>query len=131
MPVLLREADKDKEFFIELGDGSGKEGVFACVLSDNIRDELRRKHTTQIMNRNGIREELNATAFFHERLQRSIKRWVGFTDLSGKEIPCTAETIKECAEYNPAVFLDVVSALDRLATTGKLISEKNSKGGPA
>jgi hypothetical protein len=55
MPVLLMESDKDKEFFIELGDGSGKEGVYACVISDSERDAMRRKHTTQVVSRNGVR----------------------------------------------------------------------------
>jgi hypothetical protein len=130
MPVLLRNCDKNKEFFIELGDGSGKEGVYAVVLPSSERDKLRDKYTKQTASRNGPKEVFDASGFILERMQLSIKRWVGFTDLDGKEIPCTKETIAECLDLNPTIFLDIAAQLDSLAENGRAAIEKNSKSGP-
>jgi hypothetical protein len=129
MPVLFRNSDKDKEFFIDIGDGSGAEGVFVTLLPDKERDQIRKECTTRTANLTGVQEKLDATLFFHKRLQRAIKRWIGFVDLEGKEIPCTAETIRECAELNVMKFLEISDAIDRLADTGKAVTEKNSVRG--
>jgi hypothetical protein len=129
MPKLLKTSDKEKTFFIDLGDGSGEEGVCVVPLTDTELDRLRRQFTERKVTRSGIREELDSTSFFHARLKRTIKAWKGFVDLDGKDIPCTPENIVECAEMNTMLFMEIISRMDRLAEEGQAVAEKNLGNG--
>jgi hypothetical protein len=131
MPVLLKKEDKEKTFFIDLGDGTGTEGVYVLPLSDTELSSLRAQYTERKVTRDGIQERLDVNAFFHARLKRTIKDWVGFEDTDGKPIACTPENIVECAEMNTMLFAEIVSDIDRLAKTGKAVAEKNSGNGPS
>ena len=125
MPVLLTQDDKDKIFFIDLGDGSGEEGVGVSPMSDSEKDKLRQKFVTRRVTRYGVQEDFDGTGYYHARLKRMIKFWKKFNDRSGVLIPCTPENIVQCAEMNSALFMEIIEKTDRLAEHGQEVTEKN------
>jgi hypothetical protein len=129
MPVVLTDKDKGKKFFIDLGDGSGSEGVYVVPQTDSDRDKMRRHFTERKVTRSGIQEQFDSAGFFHARLKQTIKDWVGFVDIEGNPISCTPENIVECAEMNSMLFIEILSNADRLAESGKAVTEKNSETG--
>ena len=122
---LLTNEDKDKIFFIDLGDGDGTEGVYVRVVSDSEKDKMRAAHTSRKVTRHGVQENVDTTSLYHARLKRTITDWVGFVDQTGQVIPCTPEKIVELAELNSGLFAEIISKADRLAEEGREAIEKN------
>lgn len=125
MPRVLTDQDKGKQFFIDLGDGTGKEGVYVVPMTDTEKDKLRQRYTKKTATRLGVRDELDSSSFYHARLKNLIKGWTGFVDREGTEIPCTPENIVMLAELNSPLFIEILDAADRLAEMGKEATEKN------
>ena len=125
MPKVLTRDDAGTTFFIDLGDGTGVEGVYIVPMSDTERDKLRKRFTTKKPTRNGLVDELDSAGFYHARLKNMIKDWVGFTDIDGNEVPCTPENIVNLAEMNTALFIEILQSADNAATDARKISEKN------
>jgi hypothetical protein len=125
MPVFLTDADKGKEFFIDLGDGTGAEGVIVVPVTGQERDELRRRFVKVKITRYGRDEEFDAVGYLHALSKRVIKGWKGFVDQAGNVVLCTSENIVALSEMNSAAFSDIMERVDRLAETGRQASEKN------
>ena len=125
MPVVLTKDDEGARFFIDLGDGTGSEGVYVTPMLDSEKEKLRRKFITKRVTRFGAQEETDAAGFYHARLKHLIKDWKGFVDLEGKAIPCTPENIVMLAEMNTLLFMEIVEKSERLAVEGRIDSEKN------
>lgn len=125
MPVVLTDNDKGKEFFIDLGDGTGAEGVYVIPMTDSEKDKLRQRFIKKKLTRYGRDDDFDASAFLHARLKLTIRDWTGFVDQDGKPIPCTPENIVALSEMNSFLFTDILDKVDRLAETGKEAAEKN------
>jgi hypothetical protein len=125
MPKVLTNDDKGKQFFIDLGDGSGDEGVLVVPQSDSEKAALRKKFTKKTVTRNGMAEDFDFTAYYYARLKAVIKGWKKFTDRKGAEIPCTPENIVMCADMNSLLFIEILEKTDKLAEEGREVTEKN------
>lgn len=121
MPKLLTKKDADRKFIIPVEDGT----VTIRPMADSELGEIRKKYTKQRPSRFGMQEEVDTACIYHERLDRIILDWSGFTDAEGKAIPCTRENKVDLADMNPGLFADILSKSERVLSEAKEEAEKN------
>ena len=117
MPILMTEQFKGKELYFDLRPG-GKgepEGFWAVGISESKRQELARQAEAK--------GKSNQT--WMDLLVYAIKRWEGFVDLAGEEVPCTEDNIRMLCDSDHAMMLAVLNMVLEAARSGQYIAEKN------
>ena len=117
MPILMTEDFKGKELYFDLHP-TGKEepeGFWAVGISESKRQEIARQAEAK--------GKSNQT--WMDLLVYAIKRWEGFVDLVGKEIPCTEDNIRMLCDCEHAMMLALLNMVLEAARSGQCIAEKN------
>lgn len=118
MPVLMTKEFAGRELYFDMrpnGRGEEAEGFWAVAVFESKRQEIMRQAEAGGKSAQG----------WIELLVYAVKRWNGFVDLDGKEIPCTAENIRALCESDHLLMMSILNMILDAARAGKAIAEKN------
>ena len=117
MPRFVTRDLKGQELYFDLRlNGTGdSEGFWATPIFAS--DETAKKQELQA-------KGLDVQVALHMLIDH-VTRWVGFTDMAGKEIPCNEENIRALWESDFITMFDMYKRLSAAAAFGQLVTEKN------
>lgn len=118
MPVLITDDFKGKELYFDMrpnGIGERAEGFWAVPLFDSDRKEIARRAEARG----------KSAQIWIEMLVFAVRRWEGFVDLEGRDVPCTEDSIRKLCESDYSTMMVILNMVLEAAKSGKLVAEKN------
>ena len=117
MPKFVTQDFKDKELYFDLRPGGKgkKEGFWATPIFDSERREKLQE----------LQAEGKAEGLWIELLIDHIRKWVGFVDMNGADIPCTPENIRTLCESDFSAMMTIFQLITDAAATAQVVTEKN------
>lgn len=117
MPVLIPLKYRDTEFYFDLrkDKNDASEGFWAVPLFEEDQRRIRQEQAA--------RGESERT--WVEFLIFAVRRWQGFTDENGAELPCTPENIRALCVCIPTVMMGMLEQILEAGKYGQRLAEGN------
>lgn len=116
----MTEAFKDKSFFVPLSKDKS-EGVFVRPVTATLRRQVQQEAIKEAGADTSIAEFYAVVKL----LQKGLTGWQGFVDMTGGEIPFSAEMVKELCECDPDFMAGLATRIQHVARMGELEDRKN------
>lgn len=117
---IMTEAYKDAIYFIPL-NGQKTEGIYVKPISSTER----RRITLEAVKEAGGDMAVAAYLESVKMLQAALDGWKGVYDMSGNEIPFSAEAVKAACEYDPDIMAQFLARMKNVARFGEEDDRKN------